>query len=321
MRMLTAFAITFAWLFSAAALGQQYPNRPIRFIVASAPGGAPDIGSRMLGQEVSRQTGQQVVIDNRPGASGSIGFALISKSAPDGYTIGYGAFTLATNPAMYPKLQFDPLRELQMIVHTASTPNLLAVTPTLPAKSFQELLDLARQHPDKFMFASSGPGSSLHLAGEILMSITGVKLMHVPYKSLDQSMLATVTGESQIIFNNMAQVLPHMRAGRVRGLAVTTLKRVAAVPELPTVAESGVPGFEIAPWGGIVAPAGIPKAVLNRLNAEYNTALQSQTVREFYNSVGVQAHGGTPEQFTEHVRKEAEKWGTLIKRLGIKPAA
>ena len=153
------------------------------------------------------------------------------------------------------------------------------------------------------------------------MATTGVKLMHVPYKSLDQSMLATVTGESQIIFNNMSQVLPHVRAGRVRGLAVTTLKRVSAVPELPTIAESGVPGFEIAPWGGIIAPPGIPKSILMRLNAEYNTALQSQTARDFYKSVSVEAHGGTPEQFVEHVRKETEKWGTLIKRLGIKPSA
>jgi tripartite-type tricarboxylate transporter receptor subunit TctC len=321
MWMRTGFAITFAWLLSAAAFAQQYPNRPIRFIVASAPGGAPDISSRMLAQEIIRQMGQQVVMDNRPGASGSIGFELIAKAVPDGYTIGFGTFTLATNPAVLPKLRYDAQRDLQMVVYTASTPNLLVVVPTLPVKSVQDLLDHARKYPGKLLFASAGAGSSQHLAGEILMSITGVQLMHVPYKSLDQSMLATITGESQIIFNNMSQVLPHVRAGRVRGLAVTTLKRVSVVPELPTVAESGVPGFEIAPWGGIIAPAGIPRAVLNRLNAEYNTALQSQTVRDFYNSVGVEIHGGTPERFTEHVRKETEKWGALIKRLGIKPAA
>ena len=304
----------------AFAQTQSYPSRPIRFITGSAPGGAPDISSRMFAQELSRQTGQQVIVDNRPGASGSIAFGLISKSPPDGYTIGYGTFTLATNAAMYPKLQFDALRDLQMIMHTASTPNLLAVTPTLPAKTVQEMLDLARKHPDKFMFASSGPGSSLHLAGEILMSMTGVKLMHVPYKSLDQSMLATITGESQIIFNNMTQILPHARAGKVRGIAVTSLIRVPAVPDLPTVAEAGVPGFEIAPWGGIIAPPSLAKPILNRLNAELNVALRSQIVQATYIAAGVTPVGGTPEQFAEHVRKETEKWGALIKRLGIKPA-
>jgi tripartite-type tricarboxylate transporter receptor subunit TctC len=299
---------------------QPYPSRPIRFIVPSAPGGAPDISARMFAQEVSRQISQQIVVDNRAGASGAIGFELVAKAPPDGYTIGYATFPLATNPSMLTQLRYDAARDLQMVIRLTSTPNLLVVLPAVPAKSVQELIEHARKFPRKLLYSSGGSGTSLHLGMELLMSMTGVQLVHVPYKGVDQATMAVVSGEAQVLIHNIAPILPHVRAGRVRGLAVTTLKRVASVPELPTVAESGVPGFEIAPWGGILAPAGLTSAVLQRLNTEFNIALKSKVVQETYAAAGVEPQGGTPEQFTEHVRKETEKWGALIKRLGIKGA-
>lgn len=299
---------------------QSYPSRPIRFIVPSAPGGAPDISARMFAQEVSRQLSQQIVVDNRAGASGAIGFELVAKAPPDGYTIGYATFPLAINPSMLTQLRYDAARDLQMVIRLTSTPNLLVVLPAVPVKSVQELIDHARKLPRKLLYSSGGSGTSLHLGMELLMSMTGAQLVHVPYKGVDQATMAVVSGEAQVMIHNIAPILPHVRAGRVRGLAVTTLKRVPSVPDLPTIAESGVPGYEIAPWGGILAPAGIPKAVLQRLNAEFNTALKSKVVQETYAAAGVEPQGGTPEQFTEHVRNETAKWGALIKRLGIKGA-
>jgi tripartite-type tricarboxylate transporter receptor subunit TctC len=272
----------------------------------------------MFAQEVSWQVGQQIVVDNRAGASGSIGFELVAKAPPDGYTIGYGTFPLATNPSMLPTLRYDALRDLQMVVHIASTPNVLVVRPALPVKSVRELIDYAKDSPGKLHYSSGGSGTSLHLAMALLASATGAQFTHVPYKGVDQATMAVIGGEAQVMFHNIAPILPHVRAGRVRGLAVTTLRRVASVPDLPTVAESGVPGFEIAPWGGIIAPAGIPRPLLDRLNTEFNIALKSKTVQATYVAAGVEPQGGTPEQFTEHVRRETEKWGQLIRRLGIK---
>ena len=312
------FGTVLALLTTAVVYAQPYPSRPIRLIVPSAPGGSPDISSRMFAQEISRQVGQQVVVDNRAGASGAIGFELVAKAPPDGYTIGYATFPLATNPSMLGKLRYDALRDLQMVMHATSTPNVLAVLPAMPVKSVEELITHARKAPGKLLYSSGGSGTSLHLAMELLMSMTGVKLVHVPYKGVDQATLAVISGEAHLMFHNIAPMLPHVRSGRMRGLAVSTLQRVKAVPELPTIAESGVPGFEIAPWGGIMAPAGLPRAVLQRLNTEFNIALKSKTLQDTYGSAGVEPQGGTPEQFTEFVRQETEKWGKLIQRLGLK---
>jgi tripartite-type tricarboxylate transporter receptor subunit TctC len=302
----------------APAHAQPYPNRPIRLIVPSAPGGSPDISARMFAQEIVRQTGQQLVVDNRSGAGGLIGFELVVKAPPDGYTLGYATFALSTISSLMPNLRFDAQRDLQMVMHATSTPNVLAVFPGLPVKSVEELLAHARKNPGTLHFGSSGSGTSLHLAGELLMSMTGVKLVHVPYKGVDQAVVALIGGESQVIMHNSTPMLPHVKAGRVRALAVTTVKRVASLPDLPTVSEAGVPGFEISPWGGYMAPKGIPKDILAKVNAELNIALKAKTVQDTYNAAGVISQGGTPEQFTEHLRKETEKWGALIKRLALK---
>jgi tripartite-type tricarboxylate transporter receptor subunit TctC len=298
--------------------GQPYPNRPIRLIVPSAPGGSPDISSRLFATEIARQTGQQLVVDNRSGAGGLIGFELVAKAPPDGYTLGYATFALSTISSLLPNLRFDALRDVQMVMHSTSTPNVLAVFPGLPVKSVEELLAHARKNPGTLHFGSSGSGTSLHLAGALIMSMTGVNLVHVPYKGVDQAVVATIGGESQLIIHNSTPMLPHVKAGRVRGLAVTTAKRIAALPELPTVAEAGIPGYEISPWGGFMAPRGIPKDILAKTNAEFNFALKAKSVQDTYTAAGVLSMGGTPEQFTEFLRMETEKWGTLIKRLGLK---
>ena len=297
---------------------QPYPSRPIRLIVPSAPGGSPDISSRMFAQEIARQMGQQLVVDNRSGAGGVIGFEMVAKAPPDGYTLGYATFALSTVPSLLSTLRYDAMRDLQMVMHITSTPNVMAVFPGLPVKSVEDLLAHARKNPGTLHFGSSGSGTSLHLAGALIMSMTGVNLVHVPYKGVDQAVVGTISGESQIIIHNSAPMVPHVKAGRVRGLAVTTAKRIATLPDLPTVAEAGVPGYEIAPWGGIMAPKGIPKDILARVNTEFNTALKSKTVQDTYAAAGVLPMGGSPEQFTEFLRKETEKWGTLIKRLGLK---
>ncbi len=297
---------------------QVFPSRPIRLIVPSAPGGSPDISSRMLAQEIIRQMGQQLVVDNRSGAGGVIGFEMVAKAPPDGYTLGYATFALSTVPSLLSNLRYDAARDLQMVMHLTSTPNVLAVFPGLQVKSVEELLAHARKNPGTLHFGSSGSGTSLQLAGALLMSMTGVNLVHVPYKGVDQATVAVIGGESQIIIHNIAPMVQHVKAGRVRGLAVTTSKRVATLPELPSVAEAGVPGYEIAPWGGIMAPKGMPREILARLNAEFNIALKSKTVQDTYAAAGVEAIGGTPEQFTEFLFKETEKWGALIRRLGFK---
>jgi tripartite-type tricarboxylate transporter receptor subunit TctC len=318
LQIMIACALMSAAVTPAPAHAQPYPSRPIRLIVPSAPGGSPDISSRMFAQEISRQVGQQLVVDNRSGAGGIIGFEMVAKAPPDGYTLGYATFALSTVPSLLPNLRYDAMRDLQMVMHITSTPNVLAVYPGLPVKSVEDLLAHARKSPGTLHFASSGSGTSLQLAGALLMSMTGVNLVHVPYKGVDQATVAVIGGESQIIIHNSAPMFPHVKAGRVRGLAVSTAKRVATLPELPTVAEAGVPGYEIAPWGGIMAPKGIPKKILARLNTEFNIALKSRTVQDTYAATGVDTIGGTPEQFTEFLRKETEKWGTLIKRQGLK---
>ena len=313
-----AFALMCAALASALVCAQPYPSRPIRLIVPSAPGGSPDISSRLFAQEIGRQMGQQLVVDNRSGAGGVIGFEMVAKAPSDGYTLGYATFALSTVPSLLSNLRYDATRDLQMVMHITSTPNVLAVFPGLPVKSVEELLAHARKNPGKLHFGSSGSGTSLHLGGELLMSLTGVNLVHVPYKGVDQAVVALISGESKVLMHNSTPMLPHLKAGRVRGLAVTTAKRVAALPDLPTVAEAGVPGFEISPWGGIMAPKGIPKDILARLNTEFNIALKSKMVQDTYTAAGVVSVGGTPEQFTAFLHKETEKWGALIRRLGLK---
>ncbi len=311
-------ALAIALLSATTTHPQAYPTKPIRMIVPGAPGGGPDISARLVVNELSKQMGQQVVVENRPGASGVIAFEAMARATPDGYTVGYGTFLLATNPSLFSKLPYDATRDFQMVIHQVTVPNLLAVSPSLPIKSVQELIDYARGNPGTLSFASSGNGSRMHLSMELFKMMTGTSLVHVPYKAMQQAISDAIGGQMDIVCDNMLSILPHVKAGRLRGLGVTALKRSPAVPDLPTIAEAGIPGYEITPWAGYLVPARVHREIVMRLNAEINKALVSQNVTEKYAAMGFVIVGGTPEQFAEHVRKETAKWAQVIKTAGIR---
>jgi tripartite-type tricarboxylate transporter receptor subunit TctC len=295
-----------------------YPQRPIRFIVPAAAGNSGDISSRIIVAQLGRQIGQQIVVDNRPGASGSIAMEIIAKAPPDGYTIGTGnLLTLAVNRSVLPKLPYDP-DKLQAVVHFTYVPLLLAVTLSLPVKSVQDLIDHARRNPGKLLFASSGNATTTHVSGELFKMMTGTNMVHVPFRGSVVAIADLTAGRVNLMFDNIPSIGPHVKAEKVRGLAVTSAKRVPAYPELPTVAEAGVPGFEVTGWGGLIVPAGTPKSIVVRLNAELNEALALPHLTERLTSLGSEVAGGTPEQFAELIRKETNKWGDVVKRAGIK---
>jgi tripartite-type tricarboxylate transporter receptor subunit TctC len=314
----TAMAMAMAMAISPLATAADYPVRPIRFIVPSAPGGSPDINARLLAAELSKQLGQQIVVDNRPGASGVIGMELIIRAAPDGYTLGYGtSAALASNLSVLPKRPYDPLRDLQMVAQLGNQPNLLGASLAFPIKSAAELIDYAKANPGKTFFGSSGNGTSMHLTGELLKIMTSTQLVHVPYKAAQQVISDIIGGQVHFVFDNMGSIVSHVRSGRVRGLAVTSAKRWFSVPELPALAET-LPGFEVMVWGSVVFPAGVPKPIVTRLNTEINRALQGPVLKEKFTSIGYEIAGGTPEQLTQFVRREIAKFADIAKRSGAK---
>jgi tripartite-type tricarboxylate transporter receptor subunit TctC len=303
---------------AAGAATSEYPNRPIRFLVPSAPGGTPDIISRVLGAELGKQMGQQVVVDNRAGANGVIGMNLLARSNPDGYTIGYGPVSaVAINP-IFVKLPYDADKDLQTVVQLVFGLHILTVSPSLPIKSVQDLIDYARANPKKLSYGSSGSGSSQHLGMELFNLMAGTQMVHVPFKAIAAATTEVIGGRVHVVFDNLASMTPHVKAGRVRALGVTTLKRTPALPDLPTISESGLPGFEVTTWSGVVAPAAVPKAIVQRLNVEFNKALVSQPVQERLGGSGYDLVGGTPEQFAALVKKEMLKWGDVVRRTGAK---
>ena len=308
-----------AFLCAHVTAAAQYPERPVRFIVPSAAGGAADINARLLAVELSRQMGQQIVVDNRPGAAGSIGMELIARAVPDGYTIGYGtSAALAINRSLLGRLPYDPEKDLRMVALMGYQPNLLAVAPSLPVRSVNELIAHAKSNPGKLSYGSSGSGTPPHLGMEMFKFMTGTQMVHVPYKAAQQAIAELIAGQVQLLFDNFGSIVPHVKAGRVRGLGVTSKKRSSAFPELPTLDEAGVPGFELTAWGGVVVPAGVPRTTVARLNAEINRALASPSLREKVSMFGYEVAGGTPEQFDMFVKREAAKWADVIKRVGAK---
>jgi tripartite-type tricarboxylate transporter receptor subunit TctC len=306
-------------LATAAPLQASYPERPIRYIHPSAPGASSDTLTRILMSDFIRHLGQQVVIDNRPGGVGSIGTSLIVRAKPDGYTIGYGNIvSLAIGPALTPVLPYNVDKDLAMVGQFISTYNMLAVTNSLPVKSVKELIEYARQNPGKLSNASSGNGTSGHLGGELFKTMTGTRITHVPYKGSVQGIADLTTGQVQLMFDNLPSISPHVKAGRVRALGVSSSKRSPIFPDIPTISEAGVPGYETNSWGGIVAPAGTPRAVIDRLNSALNKALQSPEVMERYASLQAEPVGGTPEAFDQYVRKERVKWAEVVRKAGAK---
>jgi len=303
----------------AITCAQAWPSRPLRLIVPSAPGGSPDINARELANELSTQMGQQVVVENRPGASGILGYEALARATPDGYTFAYISNFIATNPTLYSKLSYDFARDFQPVVFYFRGVNILSVSPSLPVRSVKELIDRARANPGKLTFGSSGVGATPHLSMELFKSMTGTSIVHVPYKATQQALVDLISGQIDIQCDNMGPLLPLVKTGRIRGLAVTSSKRSPAIPELPTLDESGLPGYELGGWSGFAVPKGVPRSVVMRLNAEINKALSSPAVAAGIPSRGGLGIGGTPEEFGEHVRKETERLGKLIKSVGIKP--
>ncbi len=307
-----------AYGFAAVALAA-YPDRPIRFIVSSAPGGTPDTTARIFAAELIKQLGQQVVVDNRPGAGSVLGTTLMAKASPDGYTMGYGTIGPIAIQRSVQALPYDPDRELRAVVQIAATPNLLATAKSLPVTSVKGLIDYARANPDKLLYASTGSGASQHLTGELFKLMTGIQMVHVPFKAATVALTDVIAGRVHLMFENIGSIGQHVRSGKLQGVAVTSSRRVAAFQDLPTIAEAGVPGFESVSWGGIVVPSGTPQPIVTRLNKEVNLAMALPHVKEKYAVFGSDLMGGTPEQFAAQIKKDTVKWADVVKRAGVKP--
>ena len=317
----TRAALACALFLGAASALAEYPERPIRLIISSAAGGSPDVVTRILAAELVKQMGQQIVIDNRPGGAQTIGTDMVVHANPDGYTIGYAnVVTLAINKSLLPKQQqsYDPDKDLVLVGQFLSTYNLLAVTNSLPVKSVKELIDYAWQNPGKLMNASGGNGTTGHLGGELFKIMTGTQIVHVPYKGSPQGISDLIGGQVQLMFDNLTSISPHVRSGKVRGIGVSSLKRSPIFPDIPTIAEAGVPGYETNAWGGIVVPVGTPQAIVTKLNNEINKALRTSTVKERYAAIEAEPVGGTPEQFAAFVKNETVKWADVVKKSGAK---
>ena len=301
----------------AAAQGA-YPHKPIRMIVPYPPGGPTDVLGRIVAQKLSESLGQQVVVENRPGASGMIGAELVAKAAPDGYTLLTNASIHVINPSLYPKMNFDALRDFAPVSLIAQVPLILVVNPGLPVKSVQELIALGKAEPNRLNFGSSGNAAAPHLAGESFKIATGIQMQHVPYKGSAPALTDLIGGQVQLIFDSMPSAMPHVKSGKIRALAVTTAKRSPTVPDLPTIAESGVPGFDISTWYGVWAPAGTPKDIVNKVSAEIAKALQQPAVRERLAALGAEPVGNTPEEFAAYCQSELAKWSKIVRESGAK---
>ena len=296
---------------------QLFPEKPVRMVAPYPPGGTSDIIARILGQKLFDAWGQQIVVDNRAGANGSIGCELAAKSPADGYTLLIGNMTpIAANPSLYRKLGYDSVRDFAGVSLVAAGPNVLVVNPALPVKSVQELIAYAKANPGKLNFGSGGAGSPAHLAGELFKTLTGVAMTHVPYKGTVLSVNDLIAGQVQLVFSDAPPAVPHVKSGKLRALAVTGAKRTPLLPELPTVAESGVPGFELDNWWGILVPAMTPKPVINRINAGIVRIMQTADVKERFGNLGVEAIHGTPAEFDAYIKSEYAKLAKIIRASG-----
>jgi tripartite-type tricarboxylate transporter receptor subunit TctC len=306
-------------LSTSAIPAADYPTRPVRFVLGFAPGGASDTMARTIATRLSENLGQPVVIDNRPGAGGNIAAEIVARSAANGYTMLLGNNgILAVNVSLYPKLGFDPVKDFAPVVLIASQPNILVVHPAVTAGSVKDLVALAKSKPGQLNYASPGNGTTGHLAGELFKRMVGVEYTIIPFKGGGPAALAMLSGECQFTFATALSVQPHIKAGRLRALAVTTAKRSASFPGLPTVAEAGVPGFDAITWHGIVVPAGTPKPVIARLNSEFNKLLQTADMRERLMALGSDIIGGEPKQLTDYMRVEIPRWAKVIKESGAR---
>jgi len=313
------FALAATLMLAAPAFAQTFPAKPMTIVVPASPGGAIDLAARLIGQKFTEAWGQPVVIENKTGATGVIGTDFVAKSAPDGHVLALVASSHAINPSMFRKLPFDTVRSFEPVVQTHTVPLVLVVAPGSPFKTMQDVIAFGRKNPGQLSFASSGNGGAPHFSGELFKSMAGLDMQHIPYKGSTLAHPDLMSGRVSIMFDTLAATSAHIKGGKLRALAVTTPKRLPALPDVPTVAEAGLPGYETSTWGGLLAPAGTPKATVQKLAAETTRILALPDVRERMLAAGVEPVGGTPEQFAAFIGSEMVKWGKVAKAAGIEP--
>ncbi len=313
-----ALVAALALVHALPASALPYPARPVRVIVPQSAGGSTDLVARPLAQRLSEALGQQFVVDNRPGAGSTIGTDLVAKATPDGHTLLAVAASFTMSPALYKKLPFDPVRDFSAVTLLSALPNILVVHPALPVATLKELIALAKARPGQINYASSGPGGSGHLAGELFKSVTHTNLVHVPYRGAPPALNDLVAGQVQVMFGTMLAAVPHVRSGKVRAIAVTGPKRSIAVPHVPTFAEAGLPGYDASSWNGILVPAGTPAAIVTRLNTELVKILHTPNVLDRLEGDGPIPIGNTSEQFAAHIKAEQAKWGRVVRDANVR---
>ena len=314
----TRTALAIACLSALPAAAQTYPSKPVKFVVPFVAGGPTDIQGRLLGEKLGQRLGQQFIIDNRGGANGNIGMEITAKSPPDGYTIVIATVgTWAVNPSLYKQMPYDPVRDFAPIMQVSSSPGVLVVHPSVPVKNVKDLIALARAKPGKLDYGSSGVGGFGHISGALFCLMTKTEMVHIPYKSSAPSLTDLIAGQIQVLFNNAISTVPFIKSGQARALAVTSLKRMSALPDLPTIDETGVKDYDNSSWAAVAAPAGTPRDIISKLNSELNQILKLPDVQEKNAAVGADPVGGTPEQFADYLKTEISKFARVVKEAKI----
>ncbi|WP_326541772.1 tripartite tricarboxylate transporter substrate binding protein [Pseudorhodoferax sp.] len=313
------FALAATLVLAAPVFAQTFPTKPMTIVVPASPGGAIDLAARLIGQKFTEAWGQPVVIENKTGATGVIGTDFVAKSAPDGHVLALVASSHAINPSMFKKLPFDTVKSFEPVVQTHTVPLVLVVAPDSPFKTMQDVIAFGKKNPGQLSFASSGNGGAPHFSGELFQSMAGLQMQHIPYKGSTLAHPDLMSGRVSIMFDTLAATSAQIKGGKLRALAVTTPKRLPVLPDVPTVAEAGLPGYETSTWGGLLAPAGTPKATVQKLAAETTRILALPDVRERMLAAGVEPVGGTPEQYAAFIGSEMVKWGKVAKAAGIEP--
>jgi tripartite-type tricarboxylate transporter receptor subunit TctC len=315
--MIRSVVAAVALALAGTAAAQTYPTKPIRIIAPFAPGGGTDFIARVAAQKMTESLGQQVIVDNRPGAGGSIGAELGAKAAPDGYTFTLIAGSYAVNPSLY-KLAFDPVNDITPVVQLSQGPFLIVSHPALPIKTVKDLIAIGKAKPNGLIYASSGTGSIVHLATELFADMAGIKMIHVPYKGTGPAITDTIAGQTQLLWGSIAASLPQVKNKRLKAIAVSTLKRVEALPDVPTVNESGLKGYDTILWHGLVGPRNLPRPILDRVNGDLNKILQQKEMADKLAGDGVTAAGGTPEQFGTLIKRDIDVWRRVVQKAGVK---
>lgn len=315
--LLPAMATLAVFAAAPSAWSQQYPTRAVRIVAPFAPGGGTDFIARIIAQKLTAALGQQFIVDNRPGAGGMLGTEIGVSAAPDGYTLTMIAASYTVNPSLY-KLKFDPVNDLSAVVLIDKGPFLVVVHPSMPVKNIKELIALAKSKPGEINYATSGQGSIVHMATELFLNMAKIKMTHIPYKGTGPALTDTISGQTTLLFGSIASTLPYSKSGRLRPLAVTTAKRIPAEPEIPSIAESGVPGYDVTNWHGLIGPKGMPRPIVTRINGEVAKIIKQKDMEQQLQSDGLSADGGPPEEFQQRIGKEIAQWKKVVAQAGIK---